>query len=200
MGDPRVVPPHNSRYEQLLLGALMLPDARPGGARDNAWALDLTEELFYQESHRVMFRAIQAVLAAGLTVDVVAVAERLRATGQYDAAGDGDRRGVRAVEGSLERAWSDSLRAVRDCREGWRVTVTITPIANRLSRSYSLARDGWRATGVARTPWGDAGGFGPRRRSRCQHGRAVRARRAAYPGTYGATDRAADGAAQDGRR
>lgn len=86
------VPPHSIESEQAVLGGLMInPDAYDR-VRDI-----VSEADFYRRDHRMVFNAIAHLAENREPADVVTVIERLRTTGQDEAAG-----GVQYV-GSLPR-------------------------------------------------------------------------------------------------
>ncbi len=76
------LPPHSLEAEQAVLGGLMLDN--------NAWlniAGRVTEEDFYREDHRLIFRAIQDLAENNKPYDIVTLSEWLKARGQQDATG-----------------------------------------------------------------------------------------------------------------
>jgi replicative DNA helicase len=77
-------PPHVLEAEQAVLGAALIDVAA------RRWLLDhLGEEDFYRFAHRLVFRAIRALVAEGLPADEVSVLTRLRQEGTFDDAGGG---------------------------------------------------------------------------------------------------------------
>ena len=69
-------PPYSEALEQSILGAV-LTDTR---ALDKAMALNLEERDFYLERHKVVWRAISALQAASITVDMMSVHEQIHST------------------------------------------------------------------------------------------------------------------------
>lgn len=80
-GDLRL-PPHNDDAERSLLGAIML-DPR---ALDEVSSL-VTENDFYRESHRHVFRAMVTLAVRGDAVDSLTMSDYLRAEGMLDQVG-----------------------------------------------------------------------------------------------------------------
>ncbi len=76
------VPPHSIDAEQSVLGALMLDNATWDQVADL-----LTESDFYRQSHRVIFRAVEAMADAGDPLDVVTLSEWLEQHAVLDSAG-----------------------------------------------------------------------------------------------------------------
>ncbi|MHA7834440.1 MAG: replicative DNA helicase, partial [Algiphilus sp.] len=75
-------PPHSIEAEQSVLGGLML--------NNNAWldlAGRLSEDDFYREDHRLIFRGIRELLDVGKPCDFVTLSEYLRGRGSLDPAG-----------------------------------------------------------------------------------------------------------------
>jgi replicative DNA helicase len=75
-------PPHSIEAEQSVLGGLML--------NNNAWlelAGRLSDDDFYREDHRLIFRGVRELLEAGKPCDFVTLSEYLRARGSLDPAG-----------------------------------------------------------------------------------------------------------------
>jgi replicative DNA helicase len=80
--DALKVPPHSVEAEQAVLGGLMLDN--------EAWlqvAEHINENDFYRNDHRLIFRAIAGLSAAGKPSDVVTVAEALEAGGDLERVG-----------------------------------------------------------------------------------------------------------------
>jgi replicative DNA helicase len=80
--DALKVPPHSVEAEQAVLGGLMLDN--------EAWlqvAEHINETDFYRNDHRLIFRAIAGLSAAGKPSDVVTVAEALEASGELERVG-----------------------------------------------------------------------------------------------------------------
>lgn len=74
-------PPMNLEAEQAVLGAVLLDGTLAPSI------VHLQAAMFHLERHRDVFRAIQALVAAGEAVDALTVADALRRTGAFDAAG-----------------------------------------------------------------------------------------------------------------
>ncbi len=75
-------PPHSVEAEQSVLGSLMLDE--------RAWeavAETLQDTDFYRHDHRLIFRAVQHLVAQEQPIDVVTVAEELEERGQLEKAG-----------------------------------------------------------------------------------------------------------------
>jgi len=80
--DALKVPPHSIEAEQSVLGGLLLDNA--------SWdevAGRVGEEDFYRRDHRLIFRAIEALVERAEPCDAVTLSERLSATGELDDAG-----------------------------------------------------------------------------------------------------------------
>lgn len=82
--------PHNLDAERCVLGAVLVDgslDARPsdGSALDRAPAL--APEDFFAEAHRVIFRRMLELAAAGQPIDAITLVERLRRHGELELAG-----------------------------------------------------------------------------------------------------------------
>lgn len=88
--DQLRVPPHSIEAEQSILGGLMLDNQ----AWDRMGDL-VTDNDFYRDEHRRIFRQIRNLLERAKPADVVTVAEAL------DAAGEGDQTGGLAYLGEL---------------------------------------------------------------------------------------------------
>ncbi|MBK7463966.1 MAG: AAA family ATPase [Betaproteobacteria bacterium] len=78
----RLLPPAQHRFEQSVLGALLLPGSN---------AIDRIGHLkpghFFTEAHRIIFGEIVAMAAQAMAVDPVTVAERLESSGLSDKTG-----------------------------------------------------------------------------------------------------------------
>ncbi|HZR35127.1 MAG TPA: DnaB-like helicase N-terminal domain-containing protein, partial [Nevskia sp.] len=75
-------PPHSIEAEQSVLGGLML--------NNRAWfelADQLSEDDFYTEDHRTIWRGIAELLNAGKPADFVTLSEHLRQRGELGEAG-----------------------------------------------------------------------------------------------------------------
>jgi replicative DNA helicase len=94
-------PPHNPEAEQSVLGGLLLAVQRgETTALDEAIA-SLTEEIFYDKSHQLIFASARDLRAEGLQPDLITLTDRLRQRGQLDAAG-----GASYVTSLLDTAFS----------------------------------------------------------------------------------------------
>ncbi len=78
-------PPHDLEAEQATLGAMLIEP----GATARAMAI-VEEEDFYPEAHRLIFRAMSAVVQRNEPVDLVTVSAELRRTDHLEAVGGGD--------------------------------------------------------------------------------------------------------------
>ena len=81
VGSSRM-PPHSVEAEQSVLGSLMLDE--------RAWETvseTLLDTDYYRHDHRIIFRAIQHLVAQEQPIDVVTVAEELEERGQLEKAG-----------------------------------------------------------------------------------------------------------------
>jgi replicative DNA helicase len=77
------VPPHNLDAEESLLGALLLSREVVG----NVSELGLQVDHFYKPAHQHVYAAIRGLMANGLPIDVVTVADELRRSGLLDEIG-----------------------------------------------------------------------------------------------------------------
>ena len=102
-------PPHSMEAEQSVLGGLLL--------NNRAWfelADFLSEEDFYTQDHRLIFRAIGELLAANQPCDFVTLSEHLRARNLLDQAGGLAYLGMLAADtpgASNIRAYADIVRS-----------------------------------------------------------------------------------------
>ncbi len=76
-------PPHSLEHERALIGAVLLDPARFAQAH----ALLGGPTAFYSDTHRHIWRAIEAVQSRGVDVDMMTVGAELRTRGVLDAAG-----------------------------------------------------------------------------------------------------------------
>lgn len=76
-------PPHSIEAEQSVLGAILLDHE----VLDALEGLLPTPEAFYLEAHRRIYKAMQALRARRLPVDLVTLSEELRAQGDLEAVG-----------------------------------------------------------------------------------------------------------------
>lgn len=76
------VPPHSIEAEQAVLGGLMVDNEAWDQVADRVVDADL-----YRRDHRLVFRAIEALVEAGQPMDVVTLSEWLKAQGLLDEAG-----------------------------------------------------------------------------------------------------------------
>src|SRR5690554_8153851 len=73
------IPPHSGEAEQSVLGSLMLDE--------NAWeavAERVIDNDFYQQNHRLIFRAIELLVSEEQFVDLVTVAAKLEELGRSE--------------------------------------------------------------------------------------------------------------------
>lgn len=82
MNAPLMLPPHATESEQSILGALLIENA----ALDRISGL-VSEEDFYREDHRQIFRVLVGMITAGEHADVVTVLGRLEERGIADSVG-----------------------------------------------------------------------------------------------------------------
>ncbi len=80
--EPLRVPPQSVEAEQSLLGALLLDNASWDRIADH-----LTAEDFYRREHRLIYRAIAALIAEAAPADVITVSEYLERSGELENAG-----------------------------------------------------------------------------------------------------------------
>jgi len=80
--DALKVPPHSLEAEQAVLGGLMLDNSAFDRIADR-----ISEEDFYRREHRLIFRAMKALAESSRPLDVVTLAEWLRAQETLDDAG-----------------------------------------------------------------------------------------------------------------
>lgn len=76
------VPPHNSELEKAVLGAIMLER----DALDIAGSI-VSEDCFYVDAHRKIFKAIVNLNEKGAPIDLLTVTEELRAAGELELVG-----------------------------------------------------------------------------------------------------------------
>ncbi|KGQ22370.1 replicative DNA helicase [Thermus filiformis] len=81
--EPGRIPPHNLEAEQSVLGSILLDSE----VLDELEGLLPTPEAFYQEAHRKIFAAMQALRARHLPVDLVTLSEELNRRGELEAVG-----------------------------------------------------------------------------------------------------------------
>ena len=74
------IPPHNLNAEESLLGALLLSSDTVNSVAE--WGVQV--EHFYKPSHQHIYSAIRGLMASGLPVDIVTVADELRRNGLLD--------------------------------------------------------------------------------------------------------------------
>lgn len=109
------LPPHSLEAEQAVLGGLMLSE--------DAWdeiAGRLSEEDFYREDHRLLFRGLADLADTGQPRDVVTVSEWLRARDLLDKAGGATYVGNLAADtpsAANIRAYADIVRERSVMRE-----------------------------------------------------------------------------------
>lgn len=99
----------NLDAEQALLGSMLL-DA---GVADSVIAR-ITEDAFYSEPHRMVFKAIQAVRAQGGAVDIVTIMEALRQAGTLELVGGASYISVLGNSVPNVEHWEDHLKIVQE--------------------------------------------------------------------------------------
>ena len=102
------LPPHSLEAEQSVIGGLMLSEE----AWDNI-AGKVSEQDFYREDHRMLFRALNSLADKGQPRDVVTVSEWLRSHGLLDKAGGAGYVGTLAADtpsAANIRAYADIVR------------------------------------------------------------------------------------------
>jgi len=75
--------PHSSEIEEAVLGALLV-DAN---SIDECLIILKTSEVFYKESHKVIFEAISGLYESNELIDLLTVGARLRSMNKFDVAG-----------------------------------------------------------------------------------------------------------------
>jgi DnaB-like helicase N terminal domain/AAA domain len=80
--DPLKVPPHSTEAEQSVLGALLLDNSALGRISDI-----LAIEDFYDDTHRLIFGALTALIIDGRPADVVTTADQLASTDTLEYVG-----------------------------------------------------------------------------------------------------------------
>jgi replicative DNA helicase len=78
------VPPQNLEAEESVLGAMMVSEAAIASV---ILDVHLTDEDFYRERHRIIFRAIRSLSERGEPVDALTVSEHLAQRGELEEAG-----------------------------------------------------------------------------------------------------------------
>ena len=101
--------PANLDAEQALLGSMLL-DA---GVADSVIAR-ITEDAFYSEPHRMVFKAIQAVRVQGGAVDIVTIMEALRQAGTLELVGGATYISVLGNSVPNVEHWEDHLKIVQE--------------------------------------------------------------------------------------
>ena len=99
----------NLDAEQALLGSMLL-DA---GVADSVIAR-ITEDAFYSEPHRMVFKAIQAVRVQGGAVDIVTIMEALRQAGTLELVGGASYISVLGNSVPNVEHWEDHLKIVQE--------------------------------------------------------------------------------------
>jgi len=99
----------NLDAEQALLGSMLL-DA---GVADSVIAR-ITEDAFYSEPHRMVFKAIQAVRAQGGAVDIVTIMEALRQAATLELVGGATYISVLGNSVPNVEHWEDHLKIVQE--------------------------------------------------------------------------------------
>src|SRR5689334_21843874 len=80
--DPLRVPPQTLETEKALLGALMI---RPEGMVESSDAL--SQDAFYAEKHRIIYRAMLALYAKNEPIDIESVRAKLADSGELEHVG-----------------------------------------------------------------------------------------------------------------
>ncbi len=80
--DPFRVPPQTTESEKALLGALMI---RPEGMAESVDVL--SQDAFYSEKHRILYRAMLALYSKNEPIDIESVRARLADDGHLEAVG-----------------------------------------------------------------------------------------------------------------
>lgn len=79
--------PHSPEFERAALGCMLLGDLIDDPALGERTAESLNESDFYDARHRAAYRAVRELAEAGRKVNLLALVEQLKATGQLDEAG-----------------------------------------------------------------------------------------------------------------
>ncbi len=82
-----LVPPQAIEVEQALLGAMMLDKQAANKVLEVIGDRTLENSPFYRDNHTAIYRAILALDATGEPIDILSVANRLRADGTFDEVG-----------------------------------------------------------------------------------------------------------------
>lgn len=77
------VMPHSLEIEEAVLGALLVDS----NSIDECLIVLKSSEVFYKESHKVIFEAISALYASNEVIDLLTVGARLRSMGSFETAG-----------------------------------------------------------------------------------------------------------------
>lgn len=88
-GDGPLAPPQNLEAEQSVLGAVLLSDSTLPALEDEG----LIPEMFYRESHGLIFKTMMALYTAGEPVDALTLVDRMNSDGTLAQVG-----GAAAVE------------------------------------------------------------------------------------------------------
>lgn len=107
-GASTKTPPQSLEAERAVLGAVLLD----GGLAPTL--LDVPAEVFYKESHRALWHAINRLVQRGDPVDVLTTAESLRANGRFEEIGGHTLLAVLQEEGILATQFDSYLRIVQE--------------------------------------------------------------------------------------
>ena len=77
-----ILPPHDSALEEVILGACLAETAAMPLVVDK-----LRPEMFYEEKHREIYSALQAMFRAGKAIDIITVKDELASRGKLDFVG-----------------------------------------------------------------------------------------------------------------
>ena len=136
----KLAPPHSIGAEQSVLGGLMLDS----GAWDKV-AGKISEDDFYREDHRLIFRSILALIEEGSAIDWITLSEWLKQRSELDNAGGSGYLGTLAKDTPSAANIEGYAKIVREDSVS-RKTISA---AIELQRS-AYARDGVPAIDVAR--------------------------------------------------
>lgn len=129
------IPPHNVDAEAAVLSAVMLDTS--GSKLDEVRAI-VSSQTFYAEAHKRIFDAICEIADQGEKVDVVTVAQRLRATGRDKHVG-----GIQYLAQITDAtpAIANVAEHARILREHFRVRQAIALAQKRAAEGYSTPTD-----------------------------------------------------------
>ena len=77
-----IAPPQSPEAERAVLGSAMISEDASRWLSEN-----LTAEMFYQDQHKAIFKAIQSVMENGGTVDIITLVESLRSSNKLGEVG-----------------------------------------------------------------------------------------------------------------